>query len=224
MNLLDLELLTRDLGALRAFYNQGLRLPLLASTPDRFTVRAGATRLTFTADATRAATYHFAFNIPENKLPAAKAWLSGRADLLTQDGADEFASQSWNARQVYFFDPAGNILEFIARHNLPNAAPGPFDPADILNISEIGLPVGDVPAAVDRLARDLALSPFREPGDTFTPLGDEHGLFIVVRQGRHWFPTRTAAELHPLAVAIAGAHPAHYDLPGTPYRIRLVAP
>lgn len=196
---------------------------MLAAAPDSFTVQAGATRLTFRADAARAATYHFAFNIPENKLPAAKSWLAGRADLLTQDGADEFASQTWNAQQVYFFDPAGNILEFIARHNLPNAAAGPFGPRDILGISEIGLPADDVQATVALLTHDLGLSPFKDQSDTFAPIGDDHGLFIVVRRGRHWFPTTTAADLHPLAVAVAGPQARRIDPPGTPYSIRMVA-
>ena len=73
MQITELQLITRDLGALRAFYTEGLRLPLHIVAPGSFTVQAGATRLTFTADATCTATYHFAFNIPENKLPAAKA-------------------------------------------------------------------------------------------------------------------------------------------------------
>jgi catechol-2,3-dioxygenase len=224
MQITELQLITRDLGALRAFYTEGLCLPLLAAAPDSFSVQAGATRLTFSADATRAATYHFAFNIPENKLPAAKAWLSGRADLLTQDGADEFASQTWNAQQVYFYDPAGNILEFIARHNLTNAAAGPFGPHDILEVSEIGLPVGVVPTTVALLTRDLGLPPFQDQGDTFSPIGDDHGLFIVVRRGRHWFPTERAADLHPLAVTIAGPQARRYNLPDLPYAIEVAIP
>lgn len=40
--------------------------------------------------------------------------------------------------------------------------------------------------------------------DTFTALGDEHGLFIIVKRGRIWFPdTGIPAELVPLKVAVS---------------------
>jgi hypothetical protein len=45
-------------------------------------------------------------------------------------------------RTLYLFlRPAGNIVEFIARHNLVSDSDGDFKSADILNISEIGLAV-----------------------------------------------------------------------------------
>ena len=35
----------------------------------------------------------------------------------------------------------------------------------------------------------------------FTPVGDEQGLFVVVKRGRMWFPdTGKAAELLPITV------------------------
>lgn len=206
MRIEELRLWTGDLGALRAFYATELGLPLVADGDEAFTVRAGATRLTFLADPAGAPTYHFAFNIPRNLLPAAKAWLGGRAELLTRDGEDEFASSpDWNARMVYFLDPAGNILELIARQNLANDAPvtapgaasdsppGPFGPEHVLNVSEIGVPTDDVPATVARLRAEYGLAPFGDQSDSFAPVGDEEGLFIVVRRGRHWFPTDRAA-------------------------------
>lgn len=164
----------------------------------------GVTRLTFVGGATGAPTYHVAFNIPRNLLSAAKVWLVGRAALLTLDGADEFDSPSWNARQVYFLDPAGNILEFIARQNLRDDGVGPFDAGAILNVSEIGLPTDDVTATVARLVGEHGFAPFRERSETFAPVGDEEGLLIVVRRGRPWFPTTRAAEGHRVEVTIGG--------------------
>lgn len=223
MHITELRLAARDLAAQRAFYTVDLALPLLADAPAAFTVGGGATRLTFEAAPANLAPYHVAFTIPTNKLAAAKAWLAGRAALLARDGADEFASTSWNAQQVYFRDPAGNILEFIARHTLPNAAPGPFGPRDLLAVSEIGLVVDDVPAAVALLTAALDIVPYQAQSATFAPLGDEHGLFIVVQRGRHWFPTDTPADVSPLALTIRGQQNMQYQVPHLPYRITVTA-
>jgi hypothetical protein len=72
--------------------------------------------------------YHFAFNIPENQIRSAKEWLMPRTVLLKDEqGNDYFQHSGWNSEAVYFKDPAGNILEFIARHDLSNAVDGDFD-------------------------------------------------------------------------------------------------
>lgn len=221
MEITAVWLTTRDLAPQWEFYATTLGLPLLASSSAAFTVRAGTTTLTF-AQGDAAATYHVAFTIPRNKLAGAKGWLHGRAALLTQNGADEFSSQLWNAQQCYFRDPAGSILEFIARHNLDNDAPGPFVTDDILGVSEVGLPVDDVPTTVAALTRDLGLPPYQEQGASFSPVGDDRGLFIVVRRGRSWFPTDLTAAVHPLAVTIRGAWAQDYQVGDLPYRIAVM--
>ena len=88
--------------------------------------------------------------------------------------------------------PDGILLELIARHDLPAASSsGRFSSADLLRISEIGLAVPDVPAAVAALQNAFGLPVFGTAAGEFTPLGDHDGLLIVVRQGRPWFPTAT---------------------------------
>ena len=208
-------------ATLRPFYTDTLGLPLLDDRPDQFTVQVGATRLTFIAAPGPPAIHHFAFNIPRDALPAAKAWLTARVPLLTQDGADEFDSVSWRSRQIYFRDPANNILELIARQAQPAAGAAPFGPAQVLSVSEVGLPVGDVPATVAALGRDLALPPYLGGGDTFAPIGDEEGLLIVVQAGRHWFPTTDAANAAPITVTLAGGRARNYPLPGTPHTLSM---
>ena len=34
----------------------------------------------------------------------------------------------WNAHSIFFLDPGGNVVEYIARHDLKNGAPGAFSP------------------------------------------------------------------------------------------------
>jgi catechol 2,3-dioxygenase-like lactoylglutathione lyase family enzyme len=221
MRIAALSLRTRHLDELKAFYGDKLGLSLLAESPQSVTFGVGATQLTF-ARSTGAGdpTYHFAFNIPSRTISEAKAWLSSRVPLLDQAGEDQFHSESWNADIIYFRDPAGNIGELIARHTLSDDMPGPFGAEHLLCVSEIGLPTPDVPELVHGLTDAFDLTGYGAGSDTFTPLGDERGLFIVVREGRAWFPTDIAAELHAVSVVIQGTSEASLSLAGLPYEIR----
>lgn len=221
MEITALRLLTAHLDAQRAFYTETLGLPLVAQAADRFTVRAGATRLTFAASDTDAQ-YHFAFNIPRNRLPQAKAFLAARVPLLAKSDQDQFHSDDWDADMVYFADAAGNIAEYIARQTLPDDAPDDFTPATVRDVSEIGLPVDDVPTTVAALTARLSVAPYGDQEEQFAPVGDERGLFIVVRAGRHWFPTTTDAAVSPVAVTVRGTREDTYDVPDFPYHIDVI--
>lgn len=220
MHILELHLTARDLEGQHAFYRDVLGLPVVEETPSYFAVQAGTTKLVFEAVPGTQGLYHFAFNIPENRLAEAKSWLAGRTPLLSEEGEDEFESERWNAHMVYFRDADGNVLEFVARHDLDNGAPDDFGPSALLNVSEIGLPVWDVPEGVRWLSEALSLDPFREVSSTFAPLGDQHGLFIVVPVGRPWFPTRDGATVLPLTVVLATQQEGTLSAAGLPYLIR----
>ena len=221
MNITYLELPTIDLQAQRDFYAKILELSVKLS-PRGLEVQAGNTSLVFTqAQADFDGAYHFAFNIPENQFQAAKAWMSNRIPLLYDEtGKDEFASESWNSNSVYFKDAAGNVLEFIARHNLKNAVLGDFESQQILNISEIGLPSKDVIAFANELCNELKLSVFKQkPSETFTPVGDDNGLFILPIQDRIWIPNSgVPAKLLPVKV-IGEINSKPWEVRGMPYEI-----
>jgi catechol-2,3-dioxygenase len=169
--------------------------------------------------------YHVAFNVPENQFAEAKLWLAARAPLIRDHaGREEFHFAGWKAHAVYCYDPAGNIIELIARHTLSNATDQPFTAASLLEISEIGLAVADVPAMVARLQAELGAAVYAGAGSAdFTAVGDEHGLLIVVRQGRVWFATSAdsggAAETLPLSVTLTDAAGRRRTLSGPPYVI-----
>ncbi|HLZ58022.1 MAG TPA: hypothetical protein VKR06_13870 [Ktedonosporobacter sp.] len=222
MQISELHLKTRNLSTQKAFYQTTIGLPLLEETATSFTFQAGATRLTFHTTAQENSFYHFALTIPHNKLAQAKQWLAERTPLLTQNGQDEFPFQTWDARSVYFRDPAGNIGELIVHYSLPDEAKGEFSARDLLYVSEIGLVVDDVRAQVDTLKRKFALQTFQgEDSDTFTVLGDARGRFIVVKTGRIWYPTSdTAAVIVPLDVTIEGSREKNYRALPYPYTIR----
>jgi hypothetical protein len=225
VNITYLELPTKDLIAQRDFYSQVLELPVQLSA-EKLEVKAGKTTLVCTqAGSDFEGVYHFAFNIPENQFRRAKAWASDRIPLLKNgEGKDEYDFENWNAHAFYFKDAAGNILEFIARHDLKNAAAGgSFDSAQILQVSEIGLPSENVIAFANDICKRLSVSVFRgKPEATFTPIGDDHGLFIIPVVGRLWLPTHNPgipAKLLPVKVNVEVNGKA-WEVRGVPYIIR----
>ncbi|HKJ38749.1 MAG TPA: hypothetical protein VJ972_08220 [Anaerolineales bacterium] len=221
MNITRLELPAKDLKAQKEYYANVLGLPVSGSAVE-LNIKAGKTELVFRlADPGFDGAYHFAFNIPENQFSAAKNWITKRTHLLSNlEGEDEFASKNWNSHSVYFKDAAGNVLEFIARHNLENAVKGDFDGSQILNISEIGLPSEDVIGFANELCAKFGISVFKqEPSDTFTPIGDDNGLFIIPIKDRIWIPNSgVPAKLLPVKVGV-DVNGTQWEVRGYPYEI-----
>jgi hypothetical protein len=201
-----LVLQTADIEGLKSFYGTTLGMELRAISKSGFAIRAGSSQLEFVqAKKGTQPSYHFAFNIPCNQLQEAVTWLNDKVQLLwiaDYDGTIADFS-SWQAQAVYFFDPAGNIVEFIARSGLNNTADSPFLPSKITNISEAGLvfPAGMYDAAVESLLADYDLAYFcrQAPLPQFRAIGDDEGLLICVPENRVWYPTKNIfSAVHPL--------------------------
>ncbi|HJS17784.1 MAG TPA: hypothetical protein VJ785_03490 [Anaerolineales bacterium] len=221
MKIRKLEILTADLQAQKDYYSKTLELPAELTTSGLL-VQAGGTEILFSqAPSDFDGAYHFAFNIPENQYHAAKAWITGRISLLRdKNGQEDFASQNWDSDSLYFLDAAGNVLEFIARHSLKNAAEGEFDSRQILSVSEIGLASENVIGLADELCTRLGLSVYKQqPNETFTPVGDEDGLFILPVKDRTWMPdSGVPAKLLPVRV-LGQANGRDWEVRGVPYEI-----
>ncbi|RMF57651.1 MAG: hypothetical protein D6748_10715 [Calditrichaeota bacterium] len=201
MRIKELQLETHLLKELKHFYNVLLGFQLLREKKDAFTVKIGHSHLTFlTAQEGEEPFYHFAFNIPENQIIEAAGWVSQKIPLITVNEEEIFVFPSWNAHSIYFFDPAGNIVEFIARHNLKNASRKKFSAKSVLNISEIGIPTDNVKLFVNQLQQELSLPVWYGHEGDLIALGDEEGLLIIVPLGRKWFPTDKPAENYPVSV------------------------
>ncbi|ADC51689.1 putative ring-cleavage extradiol dioxygenase [Alkalihalophilus pseudofirmus OF4] len=204
MKFTNLTLLTTNLGELKHFYSEVLELPLLKEERTSFVVQIGSSAVTFKhADTKENPVYHFAVNIPSNKFQEAKSWLNSKVILNKEDGQDEVFFESWNAHAVYFEDPSGNIVEFIARHNLKKEVNHPFSAEDLLNISEIGIVVNEVIPFVRKL-NEAGIPNWREDSEALTPAGDEQGLFITVKEARRWFFTNKEAHFFPFEVSVEG--------------------
>ncbi len=201
MKIREIQLQTHNLKALKKFYSETLELPIVVEREYWFSVKAGASKITFRQTRSQEKPfYHFAFNIPENQLKEAKTWLSSRLTLIKKDGKDEFHFAEWNADAVYFLDPVDNIVELIARHNLKNTSQKPFSSSSLLCVSEIGYPAEDVRLFSRAIKDELNLKLWKGDEKTFAAVGDEEGLFIIVPIGRPWFPLDTPAEDFPLGV------------------------
>jgi hypothetical protein len=158
-----LRLSSHAVPKMASFYRDTLGLPVAPIEGDRISVTCGETVIEFAPapDGTQPF-YHFAFNIPHNKLDKAIQWMKPRHPLFVRDdGNVVFHFERWDAHAVYFIDPSGNVVEFIARHTLKNDAPSSFDVGDILCASEIGVVTPDVDATADRLKRDLGLNSYK---------------------------------------------------------------
>ncbi len=203
MKIHAIQIETAALDRVVEFYHHRLEFPCVG-TPDKAYFQAGDSQLVFSENAGFAGLYHFAFNIPSNQIREAMAWLERRGvDLIVNDKGENLIDfSSWHAEAAYFYDPAGNIVEFIARRDLQNESEHPFGAASIMEISEVGIVTDDVLAWNERAGQVYGIPPFdkQKPNADFSALGSDMGLFIVVPPGRNWLLTDIPAAKSPLEV------------------------
>jgi catechol-2,3-dioxygenase len=90
-------------------------------------------------------------------------------------------------------------------------------------VSEVGVPVADVGAAVEFLETELGLPHFSGDRESFSAVGDDHGLFIVVPVGREWLFTDVPASDAPVRVTIEGTEARELRLPGSAHVIEVAS-
>lgn len=216
---MKISTVTLDVRALSEavnYYESVLGLPVQVSgeTAD---VRVGSSTLRLRENPALEGCHHLAFVIPANKFDAAKAWIAERTEILTKGDADEFEYDAgWNARSFYFPGPDQSVFEFIIRRDLENPTPGDFTSDDILFLSEVGVPVADVLATVDRMSADVGLEPYGVvPRDKFAPIGTIDGLIILVSEDRTWFPVDDRlSKASRIVIEATGERPGVYSLGG----------
>ncbi len=242
-----LRLLTAvPLVEMRRFYRDKIGFNVGSETPNELALQAGETQLTFvraTPDQIKGnggrgngePMYHFAFNIPCNKIEAARTWQLERSPLVpprseVRDSKlpDEVWNfRHWNAHSVFFFDPSWNIVEYIARHDLKNDAADArrFDTSDILHASEIGFVTtrADQSKTIAFMREKLGLSEYPHGAEPWA-MGDEHGLLLCLgRLGEQWAEhTQTPVNWgqFPTECTIRGPMPGRYDMAGLPFSVR----
>lgn len=210
MQLLEITLGCDPIPEQRRFYTEVLGIPEIEASggTDSLALQVGTTRLTFMPGTTDMR-YHFAFNIPHGTLATATKWLQSRGVfVLDEPGIGHVIDfPNWKAQSIYFFDPADNIVELIARQGLPHQHKDTFDASLILNVSEIGAGFDDVEVMRNYLVATHGLPTFirQTPSPEFAVIGDDEGLLLLVPSKRKWFMGNFEAGKHPTSVKLEHA-------------------
>lgn len=198
MNIQEIHILTNSITETEHFYSKVLGFKSIMKTDDQIAFQIGSTKLYFLLSVqVRNPVYHFAFDIPENKLEEALDLMQQKAKIIEYE-PDHYIVDfvNWNAKSFYFYDNNGNILECITRFDLKITSENDFTNASFLKISEIGLVTADVLAFCDTLNTEYGLDFYeKQPkSPNFSVVGNVHGLFIVSGENRNWYPTSHKAE------------------------------
>jgi len=204
MKIKEIILLSNDLNGTKRFYSDLLGLKISEFIDSKISFEVGTSILTFLHSNNQNCIYHFAFDIPHNKLDEAIDWLSSRVDLIKFQESNIIDFPNWNAKSLYFYDNNGNVLEFIARFENPNQNPKPFESSSIVSISEIAFVTDDVTKLAQSLIQSYNLSYYfrQKQGDDFSVLGNDEGLIIIVDSSRNWFPTPVRVDKFPVKVLV----------------------
>jgi len=201
----QIQIKTNDIKRTRTFYQSVLDLFIFKNDQNSLIIRVGDSVLKFVEDSQFNSIYHIAFNIPKNQLEEAIKWCKNKVDLISIEDKNVITHfENWNAHAVYFYDNNGNLLEFIARHDLDNEQGGKFTGASILNISEIGIVTENPLELGNKLIAEHQLYFFskNDNSEVFSAIGDDEGLLILVRPNRNWYPTQTLSESNPTEVTL----------------------
>ncbi len=208
MKITKVQLFVHDLQKMQKFYSDQLGFALLESTGDYFTIAVGESRMTFEKVPTAIQKqYHIALNIPRNLFYQAKIWAKERVGLLTSEGQDEVYFDFLKAYSCYFYDPEGNILEFIARQEVnPEQDTAYFSMEQVLQIGEINVTTDDILAAARKL-NEYAIKPINDQKiqpDALHFLGNyEDGANILLGPSeRLWYFSDKKAVISPICIEI----------------------
>ncbi len=206
MKIVDLKLEANNLNTIVDFYQNVLGFTLNNKTDNTVSFQAGNTNLTFTKNQASTAQYHFAFNIATNHLQQAIAWANSMNLELLKSPQEEIITKfdSWHSESIYFWDYNNNLLEFIAREDIQIVKETIFVPAEIINISEIGLVTQQPLATAKAINQQTNLEFFSKatPLPEFCAVGDDEGLIILVAPTRTWYPTTILATNSPAEIKI----------------------
>lgn len=205
MKLAHIQIQTNNIQKTITFYTTVLGFSIVENNSKSVSFQAGDSILEFVENPQFNSIYHFAFNIPKNKLDEAIVWCKNKLDLIFIEDQNVITNfENWNANAVYFYDNNGNLLEFIARHDLNNAQNERFSSKSILNISEIGI-VNENPLELGKeliAKHNLEFFSKNDNSEVFAALGDDEGLLIMVKPNRNWYPTQTPSESNKTEVVI----------------------
>lgn len=214
MKIKQVNLMSFHLEEMKRFYTEVLEMDLVASTDTSFTVLAGETKLVFNKTK-EMPFYHLCFRTSNDYFEHMFLKLD-EVERLLEIGKGE-KSMFWDGKQAYFNDPDGNILELLER---PFLGDGEV-PLTWFDVNEVGFPVTNVKEAQQFLSKYVN-DVVKRDNDTFAFFGDRFGCLVIVKEGRHWYPTERGSSIHPLEMIVSGKEAANFSFNKYPYSIKVI--
>ncbi|MFD1885882.1 hypothetical protein [Paenibacillus wenxiniae] len=198
----QLTLYTAPFHRMLEFYTKVLGEDHVHQQADAFTITLKESQIQFrTAAGETNPFYHVAINIAANHFQAAKTWLSRFGELLTENGSDQAYFKFLDAYSCYIEDPAGNIIELIARQQAAPVLDVPFSPAQLLSIGEINITTHDVQQAallLKQASLPVELDQMETTGLNF--VGEQDMFLLLGPVGRRWFFSKQVSVIYPLHI------------------------
>ncbi|MBF7017198.1 hypothetical protein [Staphylococcus durrellii] len=205
MKLNKIIIYTDKLAEIQTFYVNHLGLPLNQDEEDFFSILVGYSELIFKYSETITNPYyHFAFDIPPQMFSEVKDWLQQRVELLTEKGQDEIYFSGFDAKSVYFYDSAHNIVEFMARNEYRNKTQANhFTIDEIIGISEIGLVIDDLEQSMETLKKynySNISNYIDEDSLNFIFKDNDSTYLLLTKAERRWLFSDKLAKVLPITV------------------------
>lgn len=220
MKITKVKLYVHDVQKMQQFYVDLLGFALLERTADHFTIAMGESRMTFEKLSSKIPKqYHFALNIPSNLFQQAKIWAKEHVGLLDSEGQDEVYFEFLKAYSCYFYDPEGNIVEFIARQEInPKHAEVNFSVEQVLHIGEINLTSDNIQTIAEKLTKftikPIANKEIQLDGLNFLGNYEDGANILLGPSERLWYFSDKKAVISPICIEIDEALQLNMDEKG----------
>ncbi|MBN8233880.1 glyoxalase [Halobacillus kuroshimensis] len=199
---------TRPLKDMKHFYEEVLGFKERESEENQLTIEAGRSTITFQKVEEGNPFYHFAFDIPADQFQVAKEWVKARTPLLKEEDQDEVAFEHLQACAFYFQDPAGNIVECIARRTAPQSDGQPFSIESLQKVSEMSFVAVDAGQGGEVLERlnliEREKRPIRPHLLNFMGEKEDESFLLLLEPGRKWLFSDQMAEVYPVTAVLKG--------------------
>ena len=195
MKIKELRLQTHCLDALKTFYVDTLGLPLVYESGQRFTVRVGKSKLTFSRSEEGVEPYYyFKLFVKRNLFEATIRHLKENVKVL-----DDFESAEAE-ELVYFIDPGGNIVG--CRGVAAQESKGKFIAISeaLAGICEVVHAVENTTLFCEYLRQQLNLPVGHHPDSHSVVLGDRSGAIVVTEINRTLLRGQKPVKNFPLAL------------------------
>jgi len=149
--------------------------------------------------------YHFAFLIPYHTFDSAKAYVSKHVALNIENGKDE-VSFAENIRSLYFYDPAGNVVEFIGKKEEDKEPDKQEFSEDAIHcLTEMSLVTANMEQTLMKL-KQVGLSDAIGSVDSndLVFLFSDNSSLLISPDGRDWVFSDKPAEVFPQEIDIKG--------------------